>query len=99
MSQCRQCCPIFNLLISALSCPPFTMSAGYFGQREKMYLDDLHWGLITASHILHFHGIFDAYGHISVRNPDDPTSFFLSMSKAPALLSSAEDIVRVQSRR
>jgi len=69
------------------------MSSGYFGKRELLYLDNLHWGLITSSHILHKHGIFDAYGHVSVRNPDNEATFFLPMNKAPALLSSAEDLV------
>jgi ribulose-5-phosphate 4-epimerase/fuculose-1-phosphate aldolase len=69
------------------------MSEGYFGKREKLYLDDLHWGLITCSHILHHHGILDAYGHVSVRNPDNPQTFFMSRNMPPALVSSAEDIV------
>jgi len=69
------------------------MSSGYFGQRELLYLDNLFWGLITSSHILHKHGIFDAYGHVSVRNPDNEATFFLPVNKAPALLSSAEEIV------
>jgi ribulose-5-phosphate 4-epimerase/fuculose-1-phosphate aldolase len=69
------------------------MSTGYFGKRSKLYLDDLFWGLITSSHILHYHGILDAYGHVSVRNPDDPNSFFMPMNMAPALLSSADHIV------
>ena len=33
-----------------------------------------------------------AYGHISVRNPQDPTTFFISKDLAPALVSSREDI-------
>lgn len=70
-----------------------TMSEGYFGKREKLYLDDLWWGLITTSHILHNHGVLDAYGHVSVRNPDTPAHFFMPMSMAPALLSTADDIV------
>src|ERR1700749_1595047 len=69
------------------------MSEGYFGKRDKLYLDDLHWGLVTSSHILHHHGILDAYGHVSVRNPDNPSTFFLSRNMPPALMSSAEDIV------
>jgi hypothetical protein len=48
------------------------MSTGYFPKREKVGLEDLFGGLVTACHILHHHGIFDAYGHISVRSPDDP---------------------------
>ena len=69
------------------------MSTGYFDKREKLYLDDLFWGLIASSHILHHHGILDAYGHVSVRNPDEPSHFFMSTSIAPALLSSVDDII------
>src|ERR1700753_3984154 len=72
------------------------MSEGYFGSRDKLYLDDLHWGLITCSHILHHHGIVDAYGHVSVRNPDNPKTFFLSRNMPPALMSSVDDIVEYQ---
>ena len=49
--------------------------------------------LITANHILHFHRIVDAYGHISIRNPSNPHTFFLSHSIAPALVSAPTDIV------
>ena len=48
--------------------------------------------LIVANHILHYHNVVDAYGHISVRNPQDPTTFFISKSLAPALVSSREDL-------
>jgi ribulose-5-phosphate 4-epimerase/fuculose-1-phosphate aldolase len=69
------------------------MSEGYFGKRTKLYIEGLHWGLITSSHILHQHHILDAYGHISVRNPDSSSTFFLSCNIAPALLSKSSDIV------
>ena len=49
--------------------------------------------LITASHILHYHEICDAYGHISVRNPTNAATFFMPRNLAPALVSSAGDIV------
>ncbi|TKA52772.1 hypothetical protein B0A49_12243 [Cryomyces minteri] len=49
--------------------------------------------LITANHILHYHQVVDAYGHISVRNPSNPSTFFLSGSLAPALVSSPRDLV------
>ncbi|KAI7702309.1 hypothetical protein KC353_g14828, partial [Hortaea werneckii] len=48
--------------------------------------------LITANHILHYHDVVDAYGHISVRNPQDPNNFFMSRSLAPALVSNREDL-------
>lgn len=69
------------------------MSTGYFGKRELLYLDNLFWGLITSSHILHKYGIFDAYGHVSVRNPDNPSTFFMPSNMAPALLTSVDDLV------
>lgn len=48
--------------------------------------------LITANHILHYQNVLDAYGHISVRNPQNPATFFISKSLAPALVSCREDI-------
>ncbi|KAL3441843.1 class II aldolase and Adducin N-terminal domain-containing protein [Aspergillus insuetus] len=49
--------------------------------------------LITGSHILHHHGILDAYGHLSVRHPNNKDTFLMPRNIAPALLSSAADIV------
>ena len=49
--------------------------------------------LITASHILDDNAVLDAYGHISVRNPEDPTKFFMSRDLPPALVASYSDIV------
>ncbi|KAI1755585.1 class II aldolase and Adducin N-terminal domain-containing protein [Xylaria castorea] len=49
--------------------------------------------LIDALHILHNKGVLDAYGHLSVRNPNNPATFFLSRNVAPALVSSPDDIV------
>ncbi|KAF2102493.1 hypothetical protein NA57DRAFT_71486 [Rhizodiscina lignyota] len=70
------------------------MSEGYFGKREKLYLDDLYSALISAHHILHYHSVLDAYGHVSVRNPDNPTaSFWLPQNLAPALLTSGDDLI------
>ncbi|KAK3217489.1 hypothetical protein GRF29_1g3253723 [Pseudopithomyces chartarum] len=69
------------------------MSAGYFPKREKIGLEDLFKGLVTASHILHYHGVLDAYGHISVRSPDNPATFWMACNMPPALVSSPEDLV------
>ncbi|EME77975.1 uncharacterized protein MYCFIDRAFT_33728 [Pseudocercospora fijiensis CIRAD86] len=49
--------------------------------------------LITANHILHHHNVVDAFGHISVRNPQNPNTFFLSRNLAPALVKSRSDII------
>ncbi|KAF2476611.1 uncharacterized protein BDR25DRAFT_210216 [Lindgomyces ingoldianus] len=69
------------------------MSAGYFLEREKVGLEDLFKGLVTASHILHSNGIIDAYGHISVRSPDNLATFWMPCNISPALVSSPDDLV------
>lgn len=46
---------------------------------------------IRGCHILHFHGIVDAYGHLSHRLND--SVFVMSRYMAPALVSSDEDLV------
>ena len=47
---------------------------------------------IDALHILHHHGVLDAFGHLSVRNPDDPETFFMMHQLAPAAVSRLENI-------
>ncbi|KAF7957435.1 hypothetical protein EAE96_003019 [Botrytis aclada] len=49
--------------------------------------------LIHANHILHHRNSVDAYGHVSVRHPDNPGIFIMSASTAPALVSSISDLV------
>ena len=47
--------------------------------------------LITAFHILHRQGVLDEYGHISIRNPLDKSTFFTS-SKPANLISSSKEL-------
>jgi ribulose-5-phosphate 4-epimerase/fuculose-1-phosphate aldolase len=42
--------------------------------------------LVTANRILAHEGVVDAFGHVSVRHPGDPTRFLLSRSRAPELV-------------
>lgn len=56
-------------------------------------LTQLFTTFINALHILHNNGVLDAYGHLSLRNPGNPATFFLSRNVAPALVSSPNDIV------
>lgn len=49
--------------------------------------------LITGLHILHFNGVLDAYGHMSVRNPINGSNFFMSRDLAPALVANSSDLV------
>lgn len=46
--------------------------------------------LVAANHILFNEGIFDAYGHVSARDPDDPGRFLLSHHLAPCLVTRAD---------
>src|SRR5690242_21451461 len=48
--------------------------------------------LVAANRILAAQGILPGYGHVSVRDPDNPSHYFLSRSLAPELVT-AEDIV------
>jgi HCOMODA/2-hydroxy-3-carboxy-muconic semialdehyde decarboxylase len=42
--------------------------------------------LVVANRILANENVVDAYGHVSVRHPDDPKRFFLARSLAPELV-------------
>lgn len=49
--------------------------------------------LIAANHVLDYNQVADAFGHISIRNPANNATFFLSKNQAPALVSSPSDII------
>ncbi len=57
-------------------------------------LDALIKDLVIANRILAKEDVVDAYGHVSVRHPDNPKHFFLSRSLAPELIEK-EDIVEL----
>ena len=48
--------------------------------------------LVAANHILAAQGIFDAFGHVSVRHDADPNRFVMSRSIAPELVT-ADDLI------
>jgi ribulose-5-phosphate 4-epimerase/fuculose-1-phosphate aldolase len=48
--------------------------------------------LVLANHILADQGVVDGFGHISVRSAKNPGHYFISRSRAPALVS-ADDIM------
>ena len=56
-------------------------------QRDEVLRD-----LVIGNRVLSNEGIVDAYGHISVRNPDAPERFFLSRSLAPEFVG-LEDMI------
>ncbi len=49
-------------------------------------LDSLIHDLVIANRILAREEVVDAYGHVSVRHPDDPTRFLIARSLAPELV-------------
>jgi len=57
-------------------------------------LDTLIQDLVVANRILAKEDVVDAYGHVSVRHPDNPKHFFISRSLAPELIEKA-DIVEL----
>ena len=49
-------------------------------------LEDIRRDLVHANRILANEGVVDAYGHVSVRHPDNPEHFLLARSRSPALV-------------
>jgi HCOMODA/2-hydroxy-3-carboxy-muconic semialdehyde decarboxylase len=48
--------------------------------------------LALANHIVANEGVIDAFGHVSMRHPDNPHRYLLSRSRAPELVT-AEDFI------
>jgi ribulose-5-phosphate 4-epimerase/fuculose-1-phosphate aldolase len=46
--------------------------------------------LVAAYRILAEHGIIDAYGHVSLRSPDNPERYYLARSLAPERVTRAD---------
>ncbi len=46
--------------------------------------------LVIANRILAHEGVLDAYGHVSVRHPDDPARFLLARSRSPELVEQGD---------
>jgi HCOMODA/2-hydroxy-3-carboxy-muconic semialdehyde decarboxylase len=57
-------------------------------------LDTVIKDLVIANRILAKEDVVDAYGHVSIRHPDNPRHFFISRSLAPELIEK-EDIVEL----
>jgi HCOMODA/2-hydroxy-3-carboxy-muconic semialdehyde decarboxylase len=55
-------------------------------------IDRVRSDLVIANKILAKEDIVDAYGHVSMRNPENPKTFFLARSLAPELVT-VDDIV------
>lgn len=64
--------------------------AGVAAQTDAQVIDEL----VAANHILTQQGIFEGYGHVSVRHPRNPRRFLISRSLAPGLVT-AKDIIEL----
>ena len=51
--------------------------------------------LVAANRILGHEGILDAFGHVSVRDPDNPQHFLLSRARSPEMVQ-VEDILEFE---
>ena len=61
-------------------------------ENRRMDVDALIQDLVIANRILASEEVVDAYGHVSVRHPDNPNRFLIARSLAPELVG-PEDIV------
>ena len=57
-------------------------------------LDTLIQDMVIANRILAKEDVVDAYGHVSVRHPENPSRFLIARSVSPELVG-AEDIVEL----
>lgn len=64
----------------------FPIENKYF-QESADTADDARRMLVLANRILACEGVFDAFGHISVRNPENPQSFFISRAISPEFVT------------
>jgi HCOMODA/2-hydroxy-3-carboxy-muconic semialdehyde decarboxylase len=55
-------------------------------------LDEARRELALANHIVAHEGVIDAFGHVSMRHPDNPGRYLLSRSRAPELVT-PEDLL------
>src|SRR5258705_7720645 len=72
--------------------PPLQLRYPARGGQPVTELERAARDVVIANRILANEGVVDAYGHVSVRHPEDPTRFLLSRSLAPALVERGDVI-------
>ena len=55
-------------------------------------MDELMQDLVAANRILAEHGVIDAYGHVSLRSPQNPARYLLARAIAPERVQAADFI-------
>ncbi|MFL6623576.1 MAG: class II aldolase/adducin family protein [Sulfurifustis sp.] len=73
------------MLATSMACAQ-TPSASPIAGVDAATLDDL----VAASRILVNEGVFDGFGHASMRHPTNPKRFLMSRNMAPALVTAAD---------
>ena len=76
------------LLGAASALPALAASAATPAQEDAERIADL----VLANHIIAEQGVVDGFGHVSVRSAKNPNHYFISRSRAPALVT-ADDIM------
>ena len=71
----------------------YSAAIDYFNPEPKTASEAMR-DLVLANRILSYEGIFDYLGHISVRNPQNPKTFFISRAIAPEQVLK-EDLLEV----
>ncbi len=79
-----------TMLLAALVRPAFAQSPAVTAPLPSPALVE---ELVTANHILYDQGVVDGFGHISVRDDQDPNRFLMSRSMAPGLVTAADIMV------
>jgi HCOMODA/2-hydroxy-3-carboxy-muconic semialdehyde decarboxylase len=72
-----------TLAVTALASPRALVAAA---DGDGAAIDDL----VTANHILAHENVVDGFGHVSVRDPQNPGHYRLARSMAPALVTAAD---------
>ena len=54
---------------------------------------ELRHELAVANRILGHEGVIDAFGHVSIRHPEDPNKFLLSRGRAPELIQASDIMI------
>ncbi|KAJ9647512.1 hypothetical protein H2204_000141 [Knufia peltigerae] len=69
------------------------MAAQTHSPSDDAILRQYYRDFISGSHILHFHNVLDAFGHLSFRHPFNPGVFVMSRNAAPGTISSPGDLI------
>jgi HCOMODA/2-hydroxy-3-carboxy-muconic semialdehyde decarboxylase len=77
-----------SLLVAAWPCLAAAQSPASGGPVDAALIEDL----VAANRILADQGVLDAYGHVSIRHPGNPSRYVISRAMSPANVS-ADDIM------